>query len=306
MASFVPDDIDFTEYMASTDTAHKMRSAGAFVDDVIEHFHGERGPVGDTMPWGKTHNLIRFRPAEVTLWSGLNGHGKSLLLGQACLGLAEQGKRVAIASFEMRPAITLARMARQASATNKPAPDFIRAFHRATDKRIWLYDQQGSVKTDKVLAVVRYCADKLKINHFVIDSLLKCGIAEDGFTQQKDFVDALTVAARDTGIHVHLVAHARKGRDEMEAPGKMDVRGAGAITDQVDNVLTCWRNKPKERAIQQGDYSREKESDALLICDKQRNGEWEGRIALWFDPKSTQFLENGVSGPMNLLDIEGG
>ena len=29
--------------------------------------------------------------------------------------------------------------------------------------------------------------------------------------------------------------------------------------------------------------------DAMLIVDKQRNGAWEGRIALWFDSPSQQY-----------------
>lgn len=32
----------------------------------------------------------------------------------------------------------------------------------------------------------------------------------------------------------------------------------------------------------------------ILICDKQRNGEWEGCSALWFDRESWQFLEDGL------------
>ena len=244
MANFISDKIDFGAYLDMSDSAHKVRPSSAFVDDVLEYFHSPHGPVGDTLPWLKTHDLIRFRPAEMTLWSGFNGSGKSLVLGQVCLGLAAQGKRVAIASFEMRPAITLARMCRQASATDKPDQKFIREFHKNTDKRIWLYDQQGSVKTEKVLAVIRYCAERLKISHFVIDSFLKCGIPEDGngaLSAQKKFIDELTVAARDTGVHVHLVAHSRKPSDEYEIPGKMDIRGSVSISDQVDNVLAVWR-----------------------------------------------------------------
>src|SRR6185369_11394508 len=122
------------------------------------------------------------------------------------------------------------------------------------------------------------------------------------YTGQKNFVDALCSLGRDTGMHIHLVAHSRKKANESEAPGKMDVKGSGSITDQVDNVLTCWRNKPKEERRQADDvrYSPH-DPDALLICDKQRNGEWEGRIALWFDPASLQFVESSNGLPMDML-----
>jgi twinkle protein len=203
--------------------------------------------------------------------------------------------------MEMKPMVTLARICRQAYGDSLPDAKFIRKFHSLTDGWLWLYDQQGTVKPDMMLAVVRYCADQLKVNHFVIDSLMKCGIAEDDFNRQKAFVDSLTAVARDTGIHIHLVAHSRKKADEHSPPGKMDVKGTGSITDQVDNVLTVWRNKRKEAALQEGNTKPLQEPDALLICDKQRNGEWEGKIGLWFQSAAMQFVENGISGPMEML-----
>lgn len=151
---------------------------------------------------------------------------------------------------------------------------------------------------------IRYCADQIKVQHFVIDSLMKCGLSEDDYNGQKAFIDALTVIARDSGIHVHLVAHSRKSQNELAPPNKMDVKGTGSITDQVDNVVTVWRNKSKERAIEDGKHDQDKTPDELLICDKQRNGEWEGKIALWFHRESQQFIENGIDGAMNMLSSQ--
>ena len=93
---------------------------------------------------------------------------------------------------------------------------------------------------------------------------------------------------------VPIVAHSRKGQDELTPPGKMDVKGSGSITDQVDNVMTVWRNKRKEQAIasSKADEKTINESDTLIICDKQRNGEWEGKIGLWFDQASMRYIES--------------
>lgn len=300
MATLINDNIDFRAYMADTDAEHKVRPASAYADDVVAYFHSPTGPIGARMPWPKTHAQIRFRPGEVSLWGGMNGHGKSLVIGQACLGLIAQQQRVCIASMEMRPSMTLARICRQAFGASSPDPDFIRKFHAGTNRRLWLYDQQGTVRSAKLLAVIRYCADKLKMQHFVIDSLMKCGMGEDDYNAQKAFLDALCSIARDNSLHIHLVAHSRKGKDEYAPPGKMDVKGTGSITDQVDNVLTVWRNKQKERDFEDGKGDRSREPDALLICDKQRNGDWEGKVALWFHVASTQFLENGTCGPMDM------
>jgi twinkle protein len=300
VAQLLSDSIDFDAYLEDTDAEHRVIRASSYLDDVIEYFHSDKPQLGAVMPWEKTHNLVRFRPGEVTLWSGMNGHGKSLILGQTCLGFVTQGKKICIASMEMKPLVTLARMCRQSQFSYKPDVAFIHEFHRQTDGLLWLYDQQGMVKTQKMIAVLRYCADKLKVEHFVIDSLMKCGMGEDDYNGQKHFVDAITSVARDTGMHIHLVAHSRKAKDEFAPPGKMDVKGTGAITDQVDNVLTVWRNKKKEADAMEGRADHD-EPDALILCDKQRNGEWEGKIKLFFHPGSMQFLPDRMSNPIQLF-----
>lgn len=304
MAEVFGPGMDFSEYMEETDHEHRVIKASAYVDDVVDYFHNQTPMPGGKMPWAKTHGTVRFRKGEVTLWAGMNGHGKSLILGQVCIGLVAQKHKVCIASLEMKPLITLARICRQADGTVVPDVEFIREFHSITDGWLWLYDQQGMVKAEMMLAVIRYCADRLKITHFVLDSLTKCGLGEDDLNKQKWFIDALTCAARDTGVHIHLVAHSRKGKDELVPPNKMDIRGSGAITDQVDNVMTVWRNKKKEFEIADGIHKGAQEPDALIICDKQRNGEWEGKIGLWYLPSSMQYVEFGASGPMNMLKGE--
>jgi len=248
--------------------------------------------LGEQMPWEKTASLIRFRPHEVTVWGGYNGHGKSLVIGQIINGFIKSDVRTCIASLEMRPMITLARMCRQ-SAGGIPSKEFIEAYHTATDGNLWMYDQQGVVNGDKMVAVIRYAVDKFNVQHFIVDSLMKCGFGEDDYNGQKDFVDKLCSVARDTGVHIHLVHHSRKGKDEYAPPGKHDMKGTGAIIDQVDNLIIVWRNKLKELAMQANPISDKAiEPDSMLIIEKQRNGEWEGRINLWFDQNGRGLSEN--------------
>lgn len=293
MAQLLPDSMDFSEYMDDTDTAHRVRSSGDYLQQVIDYFHGPEGNRGASLPWGKASGKLGFRPGETTLWGGFNGSGKSLVLGQACVHFCRTGQRVVIASMEMRPMLTLSRMCRQEYGRS-PTLDAIGQFHKWTDPVLWLYDQLGAVRNDKMLAVLRYCADKLKADHFVIDSLMKCGIGEDDYNAQKNFLDHLCTIGRDTGMHIHLVAHSRKQKDENTAPGKMDIKGTGTMTDQVDNVITVWRNKKQEESERAGMVGND--PDCLLICDKQRNGEWEGKIGLFFDPETSSYGEQKRRG----------
>lgn len=289
MAKLLPDNIDFDEYMDDTDTAHRVRSAGDYMQQVVDYFHGPEISKGAALPWAKSHGRLGFRKGETTLWGGFNGSGKSLVIGQACVDFCRSGQRVVIASMEMRPMLTLARMCRQEYGRT-PSADAIGRFHRWTDPVMWLYDQLGAVRQNKMLAVLRYCADRLKADHFVIDSLMKCGIGEDDYNGQKNFIDAICTIGRDTGMHIHLVAHSRKQKDENTAPGKMDIKGTGTMADQVDNVITVWRNKKQEDDSRKGIPATG--PDSLLICDKQRNGEWEGNIGLYFDPETLAYRDD--------------
>ena len=65
-------------------------------------------------------------------------------------------------------------------------------------------------------------------------------------------------------------------------------------------MIAVWRNKTKERNRQANKAVSDTEPDALLIVDKQRNGEgWEGNIGLWYDKQSTQFVAGHNQGPMD-------
>jgi twinkle protein len=311
----IADDIDFSVYEHETNAKQKVKPASLWVRELIERIKNPVKEIRSVMPWRKTHAQVQFRPGEVTVWGGANGQGKSLVTGQVMLSLCSQGEKVCVASFEMKPIKTLERMARQWSGYNVNDPafqgdstaqrqfiDLYEQFSDWTDGKLWLYDQQGTANAKQVCAVVRYCAKEKGITHFVIDSLMKCVSGEDDYNGQKEFVDELTAIARDHSIHVHLVHHVKKPADEAHKPGKYDFKGTGAITDQVDNVIAVWRNKAKEKNREAGKLVSDMEPDALLICDKQRNGEWEGQIGLWFDRNSLQYVGNHGDSPLSLYN----
>ena len=285
------DDIDFGAYMDDTDAQHKVRAPDYWESDLNAEFMDQgSGNVHPRLPWPRLESRVALRPGEVSLWFGFNGHGKSLLLGQVMLSLVAQEQRSCVASFEMRPRKTLARMARQYADAGQPGPRQVKDFVQWAQGKLWLYDQTATVEADRVYAVIRYCVDKLQIQHFVVDNLTKCVAADDDYAGQKAVVDKLTALAQGLNIHIHLVHHARKDRDETRPPRKMDALGASAITNLVDNVFIVWRNKAKYEK-NEVDHN---QPDAVLICDKQRHGTgWEGLQNLTYHGRSMQYLERG-------------
>ena len=176
----IPPNVDFNDYVRVVGEleAQEIHSAGRWTNDLIERSKGVQ-EYGDKLPWSKTWDGgIRFRPSEVSVWAGQNGHRKSMCLGMAALWWAKQGRRIAIASLEMKPTETLWRMCLQAAGSSSggvPSEEFIREFSAFADRHILVYDQLDTVKTEKILGFVHYAAKELACDHIIIDSLAKAG-----------------------------------------------------------------------------------------------------------------------------------
>jgi twinkle protein len=298
MAELIPDTIDFSQYLRETDVKVKVRQASAFTDDLLAEFkpkkHGHTAEMFST----KMRGLIDFREGEVTVWAGYNGHRKSMFTSQVALDLAVQKQPTLIASMEMSPARTLARMARQAFATATPLPEELQRFSQWTDKRLWIFDHVGRVKPSVMLAVCNYFSQELRGRHVFIDSFMMVCESEESIDEQKQFVTDVVRTAAETGLHIHLVAHCRKPQTgDEKPPTKYDIKGTGAITDQAHNVITVWSNKAKKAALEKdpNDAKAQGEPDQLVSIEKQRNGGYEGRVKLWFHEPGFRFMDDRSS-----------
>jgi len=301
------EEIDFTQYLKLTEAHMKVKDVSVFIDELKEDLNNPVVVKNISMPWSKSIDRFSFRMGEVTLYAGTNGSGKSLITGQIALGLIKQDQKVCMMSFEMKPKRTIARMTRQFSGTDLENPllknkievnkQYLERLKNFSTGKLWLYDQQGTTSAKQVISVARYCAVELDITHIFIDSLMKCISAEDDYNAQKAFVDELTALARDHNVHIHLIHHIRKLSSEEVKPNKNDIKGTGAIADQVDNVLLMYRNKAKERKIRNNEIV-EDTPDACLMCEKQRNGEDESWYNLYYHKDSQQFVEDENAVPM--------
>lgn len=311
------DQIDFSVYLLETDHQAKVRPAIEWIEDLKARLRSKAKAKRVCLPWEKSLENFEFRPGEVSVWSGQNGHGKSLITGQVALSLMGQGQRVCIANFESKPATTMQRLGRMFAGTNPYSPayqgdDGVLAldalydeFGAWTNGKLWLYDQMGTAEGREVLGMAKYCAKELGISQIFIDNLAKCVKAEDDYNGQKCFVDELCAIAKDYSVHCHLVHHLKKPANENAMPDKHDNKGSGSITDQPDNIFLVWRNKAKEEDLRQKGMNAKKrdEPDQMLLCRKQRNydgsGDGEPSIALWFDRDAGQFVGSMEDGVMD-------
>lgn len=292
------DTIDFAEYERETDTQAKVKKASSFADQVAAHFAIKDAASKTPTVLSKLRGLIEFRPGEVTAWAGYNGHRKSMYLGQIVLDLCRQQQRCLVASMEMQPHRTLARMARQASAARWPSPAWVKGFAEWSDGKLWLLDHMGRITPAQMMAVCRYFSDKFAGQHVIIDSLMMVCNSEEHMDEQKQFVTDLCRVAQETDLHIHVVTHCRKPSSGDETPpSKYDIRGTAAISDQVGNVITVWANKAKAKALEKDPNDNEwlARADAIVGVEKQRNGEWEGRAQFWFHGDSLRFCDDRLT-----------
>ena len=289
--------IDYLQFLGLQERQY-IETTRYFLSEVKDRIENGIDSIGDNLPWPKTHGKIGLRPGEVSLWAGINGHGKSLILSQVLLWLPSKTK-ILMASLEMKPAATIERMCRQSLGNASMSAYHVDKFCELTEN-FFIYDQTDTVEAERILGMVHYAAKELGTEHIMIDSLMKCGIAPDDYTKQKDFVDRLCWAAKTHNIHIHLVHHIRKGDKESKRPDKFAIKGAGEISDLVDNVFIVHRNKIKEREAEKKLPKQDimDKPDETITVDKQRHGEWEGTFGFWFHKASTQFLSHPEAFPL--------
>ncbi len=281
--SIVPDDIDLAAYMADSEGAHKVKAPGTWEQDVVDDLFAPESAQGTMMPWAQLSGF-RLRPGELTVWGGYNESRKSLLTGQVMLGCADQGEPVVIASFEMQPKETIKRLLRQWLLKTEPSRHEISEFMRWAHGKVWIYDQVGRCDAQKLFAVMRYAADKLGVKHFIVDSLMRVVRGTDDYNSQKDTVDQMIAIAKDSGMHVHLVAHNKKPQPGTKA-SRYDVKGASEISDLAFNVVIV------ERPEGDNGEKPDDQPDAWLKIAKQRNYNWKGAIRLFLQGETGAFSD---------------
>jgi twinkle protein len=272
-------DVDFEKYYRENkDDNQKLKRVVDFYDEIESYVENGHIVIGAKLPFAKTHDVFRFRDGEVTLWTGYNGHRKSMLLGYAAVQFLRDSQKVCVASFEMKPISTIKRMTKQYTGLRTTGYDEFADFMQFAGDNFYIFDHLGGINPQRLYGIILYSAEHLGIKHFIIDSLMRIVAGEDDHNAQKDFVVKLCELAIKCNIHIHLVHHVKKGK-ETEVSGRYDAKGSGALSDNVHNSLVVWSNKEKLENM----------PDVVLRCDKQREGEWEGRIALNFHSENLRF-----------------
>ena len=290
----------------------ELQNASFFVEDVVEHFSpNKRKAAGFSPPWSTFAVDINFGYGQTTILAGWNGSGKTTLAGHITLDAMRQGMRVCVASLEFKSHTYLGWLVRQALCRPDPSPNQIRAAVAQISNNLWAFGTYGSAKLDKILEVWSYAHARYGCKLFVLDNLSKlnlgAGDKEGKNDRQDDAITKLTEFGVINNAHVLVLAHSRKKFSEHEEVGKLDIKGSGGTTDLADIVMLLHRCKKKERAMLdraafaaipvEEQVRLQASPDAYLTCEKNRHGEVEPRMGLWFDRVSHQFTESERGTP---------
>lgn len=250
---------------------------------------------------------LYFRPAEVTVWTGPYGNGKSTFLNQLAAGILETNTAVFMASMESKAEITLRKLAltfivgwgfyntgtcfRNDRGLEYSHDEGFSTFLEGAGEKLIFADVVGYIKQDQLLEMMLFSFRKYGAQHFFIDSLMRIEGLEEDYPAQGIFLNRLQAFAKETGSHIHLVAHPKKG-EKGKRPTGDDLKGASLIANNADNIISVMRNHEKAEAMKSGCELTEDERkmhDTEVTVDKQRDSGWVGSFFFMFDRRDFTF-----------------
>jgi hypothetical protein len=94
--------------------------------------------------------------------------------------------------------------------TDRPTEKAARSALAWLTRGLLLYDHTGKQKIDEMLRLFDYARARYGCDQFVIDSLMRLGVAGDDYNTQEAVIFRIVEWAMKSSVHVHLVAHAKK------------------------------------------------------------------------------------------------
>lgn len=294
ISGFTADDARDWVESAKTPRIKRLVSTADMEARLVEDIRPKPEPF--TIPFFKYHwkteDGFWFRPGEVTIWGGYSHAGKSTMINFMVAQLLGARIPVFIGSFEIRVETQLRKLLSvffgKSALQEMPA----REFTRNVGESIVFADVVGSIAQDDLLEMMLFSHRRYGTTHFVIDSLMRVQGLEEDWPAQGEFCNRLQDFAKDTGAHVHLVAHLGKPAQGGERPSMYAIKGSSLMVNNADNILLVLRNPEKEKKRKAGKLTSEEERsmhDTEVIVEKQRETGWIGLFRLNFDPQKLRY-----------------
>lgn len=286
------DDHDWLlELGRQTGDSRIMTSLHASAQALVKQF---RPPLsaGLALPWAEADQYVRFMPRKVTVWSGPTFSGKTAFLRQLMLHAISNRHRVLFVSLEEEPDDVWREFMCTASLVRTPTPNQRQWCLDLWEENLFVFDSTEMIEPTLLMGIVRFAAERHKLTHIVIDSLMRLNLRTDDYEGQREMGNMLGRLARLTGAHIHLVAHPRKTANSRQPMDLYDIRGAQDIVAQADLVVSL------ERMFE------ETYDNKLTIWKQRGDVNWIGALKLYYDKPSRQLMHSRFDQPTRYLPAE--
>jgi replicative DNA helicase len=244
----------------------------------------------------------------VTCISGLRGCGKSSLISEITLNVANDGLTVALFSGELTAKNVQKWLTLQAAGKNNVIPtqyenyytyssETLEKISQWLDGKVYVYNNDYGNNYKEIEERLQKCILNNKVDLVILDNLMSMNLSNlspDKYLQQSYFVERLETIAKQFNIHVIFVAHPRKSQGFLRLE---DVSGSNDIVNRVDNAFIMhrvnddFRRLTKETYRWRDDNPLYKATNVIEVCKDRDGGLQDLFIPLFFEPE-TKRLKN--------------
>lgn len=243
---------------------------------------------------------------KLTLLSGLHGAAKSTIINQMVLNARQHGFSSIVYSGELTGRNFAKWMLLQAAGRNhtfesSQYPGYFIARPEAK-KRIadWLegyvyvYNNEWGNKFEALKDDLIRQIQKTKADLVILDNLMALNIRDlnpyDKYDAQTQFINELSVLAKQTDTHILFVAHPKKVDGFLRLD---DVSGSADLANMVDNALIIHRNNLDFKNKLTATFKSFKDTDPVFsgtnvieIAKDRENGTQDVFVPLWYEKES--------------------
>jgi len=252
-----------------------------------------------------------LKKTYVSVLSGLRAGGKSSVISQILLEVADKGYRSAIFSGELTPKNLMKWMNLQCAGKQNVLPtnfenkfiindDIIEKMSKWLNEKLYVYNNDYGNDFERIMPQLKKCVIDHKVDLIILDNLMSLNLSNseyDKYMAQSRFVKDLQLFAKSCNIHILFVAHPRKSQGFLRLE---DISGSNDIINLVDNAFIIHRANKDFRDNYKIKFERGSESDfpsatnIIEICKDRDNGTQDFFIPLFFEIE-TKRLKNNIA-----------
>lgn len=228
--------------------------------DEIFQLHEEGWKGGLTTGWNSVDQYYTVKPGQLTIVTGIPGHGKSEFLDAMAVNLAMQhGWVIGMCSPENWPLQGhIAKLLEkytgfpfaEGPSQRLSHQDLASGLQWIQDHFVFVSPPEDHLTMDKILELARQTVLRYGINGLVIDPWNELDHSRPGNLSETEYISqCLTKVrrfARTYHVHCWVVAHPTKlyKRDDgtYPVPTPYDISGSAHWRNKGDNCLTVWRS----------------------------------------------------------------